>query len=370
MRRTAILWLLVACLGASRLASANPFLQGLWPNTDFETATVELSEIMSGGPPRDGIPAIDGPKFDDVATASTWLAQREPLILVELHGQARAYPLQLLIYHEIVNDQVGDTPFSVTFCPLCNSSVVFDRRLDGKVLDFGTTGLLRKSDMVMYDRQTESWWQQIIGRGIVGEYAGATLVQIPSRIVSFADFAAAFPEGRVVNRDTGHTRPYGNNPYRGYDDIDQTPFLFSGTPDPRLPPMERVMHIEIDDAARLYPFSRLAEHGVVNDEIGGQAVVLFSREGLLSVLDQGDIAASRSIRAVTAFMRELDGQVLEFGFQDGQVRDLQTGSTWNLLGQALGGELQGRSLVLAPGAIHFAFAWLAFDPEVEIYQGE
>ena len=189
-------WGGLTLLLCTQLALASSFLQGQWPETDFVTATVDMSEIMSGGPPKDGIPAIDEPKFDDVKSAAKWLAPREPVILVELHGEARAYPLQLLIYHEIVNDRIADTPFSVTFCPLCNSSVVFDRRLEGRVLDFGTTGLLRKSDMVMYDRQTESWWQQIIGRGIVGEYAGATLAQIPSRIISFDEFAKVFPAGK------------------------------------------------------------------------------------------------------------------------------------------------------------------------------
>jgi len=348
-------------------ASANPFLQGQWPDTDFENSIIDIGEVMSGGPPRDGIPAIDDPQFDTVAKAGKWLDAREPVISVNLHGQARAYPLQLLIYHEIVNDQIGATPISVTFCPLCNSSVVFDRRLEGRVLDFGTTGLLRKSDMVMYDRQTDSWWQQIIGQGIIGEYAGAHLIQIPSSIVSFSEFATAYPGGKVVNRKTGHSRPYGNNPYRGYDNIGQTPFLFRGELDKRLPPMERVMHIRSDKSEKLYPFSRLKQSGVVNDLVGDLPVVLFSRDGLLSVLDAGAIKKSRSIQAVTAFRRDLNGQVLDFEVREGQIVDAQTGSNWNLLGQATTGKLKGQSLSLAQSGIHFAFAWLAFNPDVEIF---
>ncbi len=348
--------------------SANSLLQGQWPDTDFDRSIVDMSEIMSGGPPKDGIPSIDQPKFDSVQQAQAWLGAREPVIRVDLNGEARAYPLQLLIYHEIINDQIGNTPISVTFCPLCNSSVVFDRRLKGRVLDFGTTGLLRKSDMVMYDRQTESWWQQIIGKGIIGEYAGVTLTQIPSSVVSFADFAAANPDGRIVNRKTGHSRPYGNNPYRGYDDIDQVPFLFRDKLDPRLPPMERVMHVRSGEDEKLYPFSRLRDVGVVNDRIGDTEVVLFSREGLLSVLDAGSIKNSRSIQAVTAFERDLNGRVLDFELSGEKIVDRQTGSSWNLLGQAVSGELEGQSLKLAQSGIHFAFAWLAFNPEVEIYQ--
>jgi hypothetical protein len=348
-------------------AFASEFLKARWPDTNFENSIVEFSEIMSGGPPKDGIPSIDKPEFDAVGQAGKWLDAREPVIRVDLNGEARAYPLQLLIYHEIINDQIGDTPISVTFCPLCNSSVVFDRRLNGQVLDFGTTGLLRKSDMVMYDRQTESWWQQIIGTGIIGEYAGVTLTQIPSSVISFADFAEASPDGKVVNRKTGHSRPYGNNPYRGYDNVGQTPFLFRDKLDPRLPPMERVIHIRAGNAEKLYPFSKLKEPGVVNDRVGDMPVVLFSRDGLLSVLDSGAIKNSRSIQAVTAFERNLNGKTLDFETRDGAILDQQTGSSWNLLGQAISGELKGQSLNLAHSGIHFAFAWLAFKPEVEIF---
>jgi len=137
-----------------------------WPKTDFENSSVDHSEIMSGGPPKDGIPAIDNPAFIDASVASEWLKDKEPVIAIEIDGIARAYPLQILMWHEIVNDEIGDSAVSVTFCPLCNASIVFDRDLDGVRYDFGTTGRLRLSDMVMYDRQTETWWQQFTGEGI------------------------------------------------------------------------------------------------------------------------------------------------------------------------------------------------------------
>lgn len=362
------LWVACGLLVIGVNVSASSFLEGQWPNTDFDNSTIDLGSIMSGGPPKDGIPSIDNPKFDHINQAKKWLTAREPVILVNLNGEVRAYPLQLLIYHEIVNDQIGHTPISVTFCPLCNSSVVFDRRLNGRILDFGTTGLLRKSDMVMYDRQTESWWQQIIGQGIVGKYAGVSLTQIPSSIISFGDFAAAHPNGKVVNRKTGHSRPYGNNPYRGYDKIDQVPFLFRDKLDSRLPPMERVMHIRSGENEKLYPFSRLKKVGVVNDAVGETQVVLFSREGLLSVLDASSIKNSRSIQAVTAFKRELNGTTLDFEINKDEIVDRQTGSNWNLLGQAISGELKGQSLSQVQSGIHFSFAWLAFNPDVDIFE--
>jgi len=174
-----------------------------WPKTDFSRRTVELAEIQSGGPPKDGIPAIDRPKFVSPQLARTWLGAREPVIALRLEGEARAYPLQVLMFHEIVNDLVRAVPVTVTFCPLCNASIVFDRRVGPEVLDFGTTGRLRKSDLVMYDRQTESWWQQFTGKGIVGRYAGTTLRRIPSEIVSFEEFATAYPRGKVLSRAAG-----------------------------------------------------------------------------------------------------------------------------------------------------------------------
>ena len=140
-----------------------------WPDTDFSNRSIDLGEISSGGPPPDGIPAIDSPVFESVAEANTWLGPDWPIMFFENNGVARAYPLAILIHHEIVNDVVGDLPVSLTFCPLCNSTIAFDRRLsDGTVLDFGTTGNLRNSDLVMYDRQTRSWWQQFTGEAIVG----------------------------------------------------------------------------------------------------------------------------------------------------------------------------------------------------------
>jgi hypothetical protein len=177
-----------------------------WPNTDFSQRVIDLDEIRSGGPPKDGIPSIDDPAFVSTEAAARWLEPREPVIAVRHGGQTKAYPLQILTWHEIVNDEVGGLPVAVTFCPLCNAALVFDRRLDGRAVEFGTTGKLRKSDLVMYDRRTDSWWQQFTGRGIVGEHAGERLRQVPSRVVAFADLAGAEPEARVLSRETGYDR--------------------------------------------------------------------------------------------------------------------------------------------------------------------
>ncbi len=185
-----------------------------WPRTDFSNSTVPLDEIVSGGPPKDGIPAIDTPEFV-VVKASHGLSPHEPVISVHLGDQARAYPLRILIWHEIVNDTVNGLPIAVTFCPLCNSAVVYDRRVDGRVLSFGTTGKLRNSDLVMYDRQTESWWQQFLGECFVGELVGKQLPLVASRVESVERFAERFPNGNVLAPPKTSGRAYGTNPYAG-----------------------------------------------------------------------------------------------------------------------------------------------------------
>jgi hypothetical protein len=168
------------------------------------------------------------------------------VIAFELNGEARAYPLQILIWHEIVDDTVSGVPVAITFCPLCNTAIAFDRRVDGQALRFGTTGNLRRSDLVMWsDDPGETWWQQITGEALVGDLVGHQLTPLPAEIVSFADFKAAFPHGQVLSRDTGHPRSYGTNPYVGYDSINSSPFLYSGPQDGRLPPMERVATVEL-----------------------------------------------------------------------------------------------------------------------------
>ena len=339
-----------------------------FPKTDFDRRTVDLSEIMSGGPPRDGIPAVDLPRYVSTEAAAEWLDPDEPVIAVALGGEARAYPLQILIWHEIANDELGGTPVSVTFCPLCNSAIVFDRRLDGAVLDFGTTGRLRRSDLVMYDRQTETWWQQLTGAGIVGEHAGRELVRLPAAIVAWSDFRAAHPDATVLSRETGHARPYGSNPYSGYDSATQ-PFLLRGPPDPRLPAMERVLHVPAGDAERIYPFGAFADEPVINDEVGGEPVVVMSRSGVLSVLDRDRIADSRRVPSAAAYSRRLEGRVLEFEHRGGRIADSATGSIWNILGEAVAGPLAGSRLALLSRGDHFAFAWLAFHPDADVYGG-
>ncbi|MGH2824474.1 MAG: DUF3179 domain-containing protein, partial [Thermoleophilaceae bacterium] len=269
--------------------------------TDFSKHSVPLSEFQSGGPPRDGIPPVDEPKPTSQADADEWLSAREPVLAVELGDRVRAYPLQILVWHEIVNDTLGGRPIAVTYCPLCNSSLVFDRRVGGRTLTFGTTGNLRRSDLVMWDRQTESWWQQLSAEAVVGELTGTNLKVLPSQTLSWADFKRIHPGGDVLSRDTGVERDYGSNPYAGYDQPDSEPFLFDGETDDRLPPKERVVAIFAEDETVVVPFSRLVREPVVETEAGGRPVVVFYKRGVVSPLDAPSIEGSRDVGTAAAF---------------------------------------------------------------------
>lgn len=336
--------------------------------TNFDKVLVPLDEIVSGGPSKDGIPPIDEPKFLDLSGGDEFLQSQEPVIALELNGDARAYPLQVLIWHEIVNDTVGGVPVVVTFCPLCNTAIVFERTLDGVVYDFGTTGKLRFSDLIMYDRQTESWWQQITGEAIIGDLVGEELTFLPASIVSWEQFEESFPEGRVLSTDTGHSRPYGSNPYPGYDDINASPFLLQGSPDERLLPMERVAAVSLNGEDVAYPFSVLEKARVVHDTVGGEPVVVVFQPGTVSALDRNSIADSRDVGATGVFSPLLDARALTFRLDGDRIVDQETGSTWNVLGQAIDGPLEGRELAPIIHGNHFWFAWGIFKPDTRIYQ--
>ncbi len=335
--------------------------------TDVTKALVPLEEIRPGGPPPDGIPAIDRPVFVAPATAAEWLAPKEPVLALEIRGDARTYPLQILMWHEIVNDTVGGTPVVVTYCPLCNSGLVFERRVEGALLDFGTSGKLYKSDLVMYDRQTHSLWAQLEGRAIVGQRAGTRLRPLPANTLAFADWHAAHATGRVLSRETGHQRRYGGNPYVGYDEPGLGPFLFDGRLDPRRPPKERVVGVAIGDARRAYPWPVVAAARVVHDTLGGERLVIFYRAGALSALDDAEIARSRAVGSTAVFSSVVDGRTLTFAPVADGFRDRETGSAWNLLGRAVIGPLAGQRLRPIPHVDAFWFAWAAFNPSTSIH---
>ena len=332
---------------------------------------MDLAELQSGGPPKDGIPPVDRPVFESIDAARGWLQGTAPVIALEVEGQARAYPLAILTWHEIVNDTLGGVPVVVTFCPLCNTALVFERTLAGVTHDFGTTGKLRHSDLVMYDRQTESWWQQATGQAIVGELAGEKLVFLPAQITSLDAFAETWPGADVLSRETGQSRDYGRNPYPGYDRADEQPFLFEGAIDGRIAPKERVVTVGEGADAIAFAWSDLAETGIAMDTVDGQPIVVLWQPGTASALDEALIDESADIGSVGVYRPEADGRALTFSRPEGTngpIVDGETGSTWSVTGRATDGPLSGSQLEPVVHGNHFWFAWAAFSPDTRIWQ--
>lgn len=292
---TALLVILV-----SPLQAEPSFWKNEWPKTDFSKTNVQnWGEILSGGPPKDGIPAISDPSFLK-ASSENRIEGREPVITVKIgDAPARAYPIRYLTWHEIVNDKVAGVPVAVTFCPLCNSGMVFDRRIARGTLTFGVSGKLRNSDMVMYDRETQSWWQQAIGEAIVGELTGTELTQVPSWMESWDQFRANHPDGLVMQQPD-YPRRYGHNPYRGYDSS-RRPFLYSGENPPHgIHPLARVVRV----GQRAWPLERLRKEGGVKES----GIAISWEEGQASALDTGVIGQGKEVGTVRV--------------RDGQGRDL------------------------------------------------
>jgi hypothetical protein len=320
--------------------------------------------------PRDAIPSIDDPRFVP-PTAARWLAGREPVISLEIHGDARSYPLQILTWHEIVNDVVGGVPVAVTYCPLCNSAVVYERRVQGSTLEFGTSGMLYQSALVMYDRQTGSLWTQIDGRAVRGAMTGTRLNLVPAQILSFTQWRREYPRGRVLSRATGVDREYGQNPYDYYDSLD-APIreFFIGGWDRRMPPLDRVVGVAVGHASVAYPYRDLAESGtssVVQDRVGDTEIVVIWKSGVASALDRPTIADSRDVGTSGVFLPSARGRALTFRSRNGRIVDTQTGSTWNVSGRATGGPLESLRLEPVPHLDAFWFAWQAYYPETRIH---
>ncbi len=280
---------LAVILLAGPVAAQSADWSAEWPNTDFSRSSVDLAEIISGGPPRDGIPALSDPTFTEIG-AEDGLSDREPVMTLEIDGQVpRAYPIRYLLWHEIVNDQVGEIPVAVTYCPLCNSGLVFDRRAGSMTLTFGVTGKLRNSDMIMYDRETESWWQQAVGEGIVGHHLGVGLTALPAWTESWLEFSERNPDGLVMAMP-GHSRPYGTNPYRGYD-TSERPFLYFGENPPfGIHPLARVVRV----GDRAWLLERLRKEGSLNEH----GFEISWREGQASALDSADISKGREVGSI------------------------------------------------------------------------
>lgn len=355
----ALIWPL-AVFGQTNSSFSNLWKQEGWTNTNFDKKTVPFGEIISGGPPRDGIPPIYEPGFQTVKETSEWLPDSEPVIVHQQGEEVRAYPYRILIWHEIVNDEIDDKSFIVTFCPLCNSAIIFNTHFQGKNHKFGVSGKLRNSDMVMWDHTTESWWQQLTGEAIVGDAVGTFLEMLPSPAISFGEYKNIFPNGKVLSQNTSHHRPYGQNPYVGYDSS-RTPFLMRNPIDSRLPPLSRVIGIERNGSFYTLPLGSVAEQkwARIQGEDGTEMLIL-NLSSANSALDDRSIAGSALVDQVTIWENP---DHLEFNWDGFQLRDTSENRNWNSLGQGFEGEQLQSQLTPVKYGVHFAFAWLAFHPD-------
>ena len=342
-----------------------------WQKTDFARTSIQFEDMIEGGPGKDGIRSIDQPTFESLQQAQAWLDAREPVVAFTHAGESKAYPLQILMYHEIVNDDVMGQPISVTYCPLCNAAMIFSRRYQDKVLEFGVSGKVYNSNLVMYDRQTESWWLQFTGEGVVGDYTGATLELLPSQQVSFEQFQQAHPDGKVLSRKTGFNKKYGVNPYAHYDSRHLPVVWFYRKPfDDRLPAMERVLGIAINQQAKAFPLAGLNQSALIETQVADVPIVIISKAGMASAVDSKLIKESKDVLAAAAFSRELNGRQLDFELRGNEIVDKQTQSIWNMFGKSISGELKGNRLRQIDRGVYFSFVWLDFYPHSEIYASE
>ncbi|MCY3603665.1 MAG: DUF3179 domain-containing protein [Chloroflexi bacterium] len=349
-----------------------------WPDQDWSRHTVPFGQIIRGCGARDCIVALDAPGA--VSTDGPYgVARFAPLDEVDYAGNlpigvlrvgevVRGYPLHVLTFHEIVNDVVAGVPVIASFCPLCNTVLAFDRRVEGEVLDFGVSGNLRHSDLIMWDRQTETWWQQATGEGIVGRHAGVYLRALPMSVLSFADFKRSFPDADILTEETDFNFRYGTNPFPNYDSGGLSRY-FQRRPDSRLPALERVVALSAEETAIAVPLSTLTELALATVDLAGTEVVVFWAPGTLSPLDDFEIAASRDIGSAAAYLAEVDGRALTFTVvSPGRFEDDQTGSTWDVTGLALDGPLAGSRLAPVNHGTPFWFAWAAFNPRGMIWE--
>lgn len=335
-------------------------------NTElFPELLVDRFRIVSGGPPPDGIPSIDAPSFSPV-TEVDWLEDDEAVILLDLDGRVRIYPIQILIWHEIVNDVVDGHPITVTYCPLCNSAIAFESQLDGQVLDFGVTGALYDSAMIMYDRQTESLWTHYDGRAVVGTLMGSELRRVPVSTVSWATASLNFHDALVLDRNSGFTKPYGRNRYIAYDQM-ESPLLgfFTGEVPDDLGEMDRIVGIwgPTGGTSVAVPLAQLRSQRVAQLEIRGSDVVVFWEPGTASALQRQNVADGDDIGASGVFSAQSGGRPLTFSFDGANIEDTETGSKWNILGHAVDGPLLGARLAPIEHLDTFWFSWVSYNPD-------
>lgn len=330
---------------------------------------VPLNKILSGGPPPDGIPPIENPKYISATEADQWLGDDEFVLGIVYEDSTRAYPLKILVWHEIVNDQFNGKRLLITYCPLCFTGIAFKPIIGGEAVTFGTSGKLFNSDLVMYDRKTRSYWSQITGQAIRGELAGLAVEKVPLDTARWGDWKRTHPETQVLSQDTGFNRRYGQDPYGGYY-VGGDPIFPVDSDDSRLPPKAIVYGVFEGGLSKAYPEGAVAEAGgIVNDVLGSLSLLVVQDPDQITESSRGGTSAV-SNRVTRIFDRAVDGVILEFEIIDKKLVDKQTGSQWSFEGVALSGPLAGKMLTRLPSTPEFWFAWSSFNPDTEIFQAK
>ena len=310
---------------------------------------ISLDKIKGGGPPKDGIPSIDNPVFANVPD-SHFMSDSDTIIGLEINGDAKAYPLFILVWHEIVNDNVGGTPVAVTYCPLCYTNQVFERIINGQEVEFGTSGKLYNSNLLMYDRFTESYWSQALGMAVKGELSGYKLNLIPFDVITWGDWKTLHTDTLVLTTETGHIRSYATDPYGNYYTEPRILFPVEHSDD-RMHPKEIILGFNQGNIYKAYKQSDIESNTILNDSIDNNPVLL------VSLFSQNS----------RAFERTLDDKVLDFEYIKNKIIDTHTNSEWNYDGLSISGEYEGRQLERLPIEPGFWFEWVAFHPETLVY---
>ncbi|MBA4453412.1 MAG: DUF3179 domain-containing protein [Nitrosopumilaceae archaeon] len=317
--------------------------------TDGQKHIIPLDKIKGGGPPKDGIPSIDDPKFTEIS-GSQFVSDSDVVIGLEINGDARAYPLFILVWHEIVNDVVGGTPVAVTYCPLCYTNQVFERIVNGNEVEFGTSGKLYQSNLLMYDRWTDSYWSQGLGMAVTGKLSGIQLKTIPFDVITWGDWKKLHPDSLVLTTDTGHLRSYATDPYGDYYTDPRIIFPVDNMDD-RMHPKEIILGFHEDGIYKAYKQNDVELHNVINDNIGETSLML------VSLFPQNS----------RAFDRNLNGEILQFQYVDGKITDAKTESVWSYDGLAISGPLEGNYLTRISMEPGFWFSWVAFHPDTAVW---
>ncbi|MBI2675152.1 MAG: DUF3179 domain-containing protein [Candidatus Aenigmarchaeota archaeon] len=327
--------------GLSKANAGNEEIKTLPDGTKY---IIHPDKFLSGGPPKDGIPSIDNPKFVSVKESEEWMEGNDLVLGIVHKGVARAYPFKILVYHEIVNDEIAGDPILITYCPLCQTGLAFERRVNGQAVEFGVSGKLYNSELLMYDRLTESYWPQSLGKAVYGKLTGTSLKKLPIDVARWKGWKEKNAEGQVLSRDTGFLRDYGRDPYGGYYDSRSVWFpLENEDKQNRLHPKERVIGIEANGKYKAYTLESIRKGKVINDAVGGKSIAIFYDPDL-------------------DFARAFESDGRSFRPENGKILD-DKGNEFAADGKS--GSMQLERLI-AENA--FWFAWYAFHPDTDLYK--